>query len=467
MQFSRAEKFLLLASKELGIHRVEDWYRIKIRDILAIPGGGPFLENYGDSLQRALAELLPSVVWKPWLFDKVSKGFWKHAENRREYMEWLAVELGIDQKKKWSLLTVGKVKAFGGSGFLDHYGSSLRRALDEIYPDTSHEYILHARQHYYWKLKCNRQKLFELIANELGIEHYEQWYSVKVRDVLRKPGSAGCMAIYRNSLQRALRDLYPQFDWNGWRFQRVSVGFWNWTRNRRCYLNWLCTELGIVKSSDWNYLSQSQLQAFKASVVLKRFGGLNSFLSKCSIAMPFFRSPRCLNSLSNVLDSSNRGLCGASKAQIFLYRTFQQLFEDVEIAFNRKILLGKAGKRKEIDLYIPQYSLAVEYQGEQHYHQMDRFGLLKTQKYKDLLREEECEKAGLTLIVVPYWWNQRRSSVIALIHQRRPDLNPISSSERATVLFQTHPNVELSTTDIQPKFHTKKCVLNMCDGFLR
>jgi len=69
--------------------------------------------------------------------------------------------------------------------------------------------------------------------------------------------------------------------------------------------------------------------------------------------------------------------------------------------------------------------------------------------------------------VVPYWWNQRRSSVIALIHQRRPDLNPISSSERATVLFQTHPNVELSTTDIQPKFHTKKCVLNMCDGFLR
>ena len=34
-----------------------------------------------------------------------------------------------------------------------------------------------------------------------------------------------------------------------------------------------------------------------------------------------------------------------------------------------------------------------------------------------------CEKNDITLIEVPFWWDSKRSSLVAIIHAARPDIS--------------------------------------------
>jgi len=61
----------------------------------------------------------------------------------------------------------------------------------------------------------------------------------------------------------------------------------------------------------------------------------------------------------------------------------------------------------ELDVYNEELALAIEYNGEQHYHfnsfmhrdSRDRF---QNQQYRDLIKKDLCAKKGICLIVVPY-----------------------------------------------------------------
>ncbi len=56
--------------------------------------------------------------------------------------------------------------------------------------------------------------------------------------------------------------------------------------------------------------------------------------------------------------------------------------------------------------------------------------LEKIQK-RDKFKQFICEKNGITMIVIPYWWNKSIDTVSYLIHSVRPD---ISQSNPETML---------------------------------
>lgn len=76
----------------------------------------------------------------------------------------------------------------------------------------------------------------------------------------------------------------------------------------------------------------------------------------------------------------------------------------------------------ELDINIPSLDLAFEYNGYQHYHHSIYYGPCDKQKRRDKRKMEQCVKAEITLIVIPYWWNQKPDSLKATIHAVRPDL---------------------------------------------
>ncbi len=43
-------------------------------------------------------------------------------------------------------------------------------------------------------------------------------------------------------------------------------------------------------------------------------------------------------------------------------------------------------------------------------------------KQRDEVKQLLCDKNGITLIVVPYWWNKSMESVAQTIHMMRPDI---------------------------------------------
>ncbi len=74
----------------------------------------------------------------------------------------------------------------------------------------------------------------------------------------------------------------------------------------------------------------------------------------------------------------------------------------------------------ELDIFIPTYSLAFEYQGAYHY----RNSFLMSSAYaesRDAEKREACVTHGVSLIEIPYWAKLTRPSLITLILTARPD----------------------------------------------
>lgn len=88
----------------------------------------------------------------------------------------------------------------------------------------------------------------------------------------------------------------------------------------------------------------------------------------------------------------------------FLEFTFHKKFDKVRPPFLKNPVTGYP---LELDLYNEELKLAVEYNGQQHYHynsmmhqsSRDRF---QNQQYKDIIKKDICEKNNITLIIVPY-----------------------------------------------------------------
>ena len=87
----------------------------------------------------------------------------------------------------------------------------------------------------------------------------------------------------------------------------------------------------------------------------------------------------------------------------------------------------ESGYKMTFDAFLPNFKLVFEYQGEQHYHDIFTFGEQQRYARRDAEKRKACSSNGISLIEVPYWWDFTKESLMATIHQKRPDLIPFLS----------------------------------------
>lgn len=63
-----------------------------------------------------------------------------------------------------------------------------------------------------------------------------------------------------------------------------------------------------------------------------------------------------------------------------------------------------------------------EYNGEHHYQEMGFFGPVEAYQIRDREKLELCKRQGITMVVVPYWWDQQAASLAATLHKAAPGL---------------------------------------------
>lgn len=76
----------------------------------------------------------------------------------------------------------------------------------------------------------------------------------------------------------------------------------------------------------------------------------------------------------------------------------------------------------EIDVFVPVHRLALEYQGEHHYHDNPSFGSLEMYTARDEEKVRLCAEHDIHLVAVPYWWDGQLGSLRTLIEEVKQDI---------------------------------------------
>eukprot|EP01126_Amoeba_proteus_P045602 TRINITY_DN5116_c1_g1_i5.p2 TRINITY_DN5116_c1_g1~~TRINITY_DN5116_c1_g1_i5.p2 ORF type:complete len:142 (-),score=16.44 TRINITY_DN5116_c1_g1_i5:197-622(-) len=103
-------------------------------------------------------------------------------------------------------------------------------------------------------------------------------------------------------------------------------------------------------------------------------------------------------------------------SQRWLVQTISEVFPTCMVVEEYTSLLEyPTGHRMEFDVFIPQLNVVLEYQGSQHYTQ-GWFGKNNSlYKERDLEKRKKCKQNNLRLVIIPYWWDSSKSSLLSLL----------------------------------------------------
>ena len=322
---------------------------------------------------------------------KTNKVVEKKNPTRRErrclVLNSVAKNLGIQSHEQWYSITVEQFcQQCGGKDLVGRYGNSIEKLLLDLIPQYNWKrwLLLDRIPFRYWSDRRRRLEYLRWLEGELNIQRESQWLHVRLADLRGKKASCSFLAHYKNSLKSALIDLLPHYQWQSWRFDRASKGFWVDDENARSFLKWASHQLNVMQMSDWLQVTNQQLKSLKGTRMLTRVGGLYSMLNR-------YFPEYSWEKFDTDKQSQTRLVAPTSKSQLFLFKSVQSLFPSEEILSNfrkSRLRYKRNNASMEFDIFIPSLSLIIEFHGGQHYHWHFRFGSPSRQREKDEERKQ-------------------------------------------------------------------------------
>lgn len=244
-------RYVVWLGRQLGIQHLDDWYEVN-SITFDQNRGHTLLRYYGNSHFRLLRELFPQHDWLEWKFKAAPFGFWKSQENIRRYIQWFEREMKIRTPEDWYRITHDDIIERFGSGLLIQYSHGLRKLLKEIYPKQKWlEWRFSQIQTGFWEQPENRLEYLHWLGKTLGFRKVEDWYELKRIHFTKNYGATLFTFHYEQDLLRPLAELFPDYEFHPWMFDRVPVGYWDKPENCRAYLEWLAEQLGFTELEHW------------------------------------------------------------------------------------------------------------------------------------------------------------------------------------------------------------------------
>jgi len=130
------KKYAIWLGKQLGYNLIEDWYKIKAKDIHNNYGGGGLMNYYKDSPSKFVMDMFPDYEWVEWKFGMCPQGFWKDKGNRKKYAIWLGKQLGYNTIEDWYKISRLLIKEnYGGGMLMVSYGDTASKFVMDVFPE--------------------------------------------------------------------------------------------------------------------------------------------------------------------------------------------------------------------------------------------------------------------------------------------------------------------------------------------
>jgi len=209
--------FLDLSSKMGGM---ETLYNLTVNDIQREGGGGFLRSHYNDSPSEALNFLFPEHKWQFWNFSTIPLGFWHDLKNQRLYLYWIYSEYNLSIPSQSYQLGLHHFRARKGSGLLYNvYRNSVSQAIVMAFPEFEWiPWAFHKVPNKFWKNRENHKMFFDFLGRKLNITCKSGWYDVTHQKIEDLGGSSILTLHYNNSALQALSSVYPDHEWEEWRF---------------------------------------------------------------------------------------------------------------------------------------------------------------------------------------------------------------------------------------------------------
>lgn len=164
-----------------------------------------------------------------------------------------------------------------------------------------------------------------------------------------------------------------------------------------------CSEKLSLKLSKTHNEYVNELQNINPDIIaIEEYSGANTpILHKCLIdGNEWYTAPTC------TLSGYGCPICRESKGERKIHTWLDK--HNIPFIFQKKFQDCKNIRALPFDFYLPEYNLAIEYDGKQHYEPIEFFGgekdFKKTQ-YNDNIKNEYCKNNGIKLLRIPYFKN--------------------------------------------------------------
>jgi hypothetical protein len=226
---------------QLSVLKRQDWYKVGLAQL--VDAG---LSNSNGMYQHEIFQYAyPDHEWIPWLFPKVPKQFWQDPANQFKCMEWLFKELNFKSMEDWYKITLQDFKRNGAAFLVNVHQGSFINLLQSVYPKHDWKpWKFDIVPRGFWSSSQHRRNFVDDFARTIGVSNLDQWYSL-TSDRFKQTKLASMLTVTKLSLPHAIMDVYPEHEWEPWRFNRLPGSWWESKEHRRQYFDFLVTTLEL------------------------------------------------------------------------------------------------------------------------------------------------------------------------------------------------------------------------------
>lgn len=123
----------------------------------------------------------------------------------------------------------------------------------------------------FWAEPKNRRNFLLWLGHKLRFRRMRDWYRLSYQDMACHRGSGLANAFWHGSPIHAVKECFPNYDWQEWFFAQAPRTFWHSSTNRRRYMTWLGEQLGFQKTEDWYKATTVDFQRHRGGALLLEY----------------------------------------------------------------------------------------------------------------------------------------------------------------------------------------------------
>eukprot|EP01124_Arcella_intermedia_P018300 TRINITY_DN2525_c0_g1_i1.p1 TRINITY_DN2525_c0_g1~~TRINITY_DN2525_c0_g1_i1.p1 ORF type:complete len:341 (-),score=66.80 TRINITY_DN2525_c0_g1_i1:56-1078(-) len=244
-----------------------------------------------------------------------------------------------------------------------------------------------------------RRLQIDRLLVRFNAQHQEDLQHISARFLLQTHSST---LLHQNgdSPQRILSSSYPELDPR--QHKKACRGYWKNAKRNYHLIRGAIKKYNIKEMRDWYRLSSKQFSSMYGK----------SVSTAKIVRLLEYWYPDEKWEMVQFSDKINK-----RAIQRFLGVKLREMFREEVIEEEYKFKWSK--KVYVFDFYLPERQWVVEYQGEQHYFSVLKWLSLEDQIKRDQEKREVCAAHGLTMICIPYWWDETLEGLKLILSSQR------------------------------------------------